>query len=247
MTADLVHFAELRSAQAGSLTGTPVLLLPIGAVEPHGPHAPLATDTIISLAVCERAVALLSSDRTLHPLVLPPIPYGVTHFSSMFPGSVSISETTLHALVVDICTALEEQGLHHRVIVNSHFEPAHVEALRRAASETRTAFLDVTRRRLAERLTDEFRSGAAHAGRYETSLLLATRPGLVDEESMRSLPECFVDMPAGIAAGRDDFLALGMPEAYCGAPAQSTAGEGEAILVTLSTMLVELIREKAAG
>jgi creatinine amidohydrolase len=56
-----------------------------------------------------------------------------------------------------------------------------------------------------------------------------------------------VDMPAAIAEGRTDFLALGMDRAYCGAPAEATAAEGERTFETLTEMLVELIREVARG
>jgi len=51
-------------------------------------------------------------------------------------------------------------------------------------------------------------------------------------------------MPAAIAAGKTDFIAMGMDEAYCGAPADATAAEGEKTLVTLSAMLVDLIRDR---
>jgi creatinine amidohydrolase len=106
---------------------------------------------------------------------------------------------------------------------------------------------DLTRRRVAERLTDEFKRGAAHAGRYETSLVLAARPELVDGERMRALPSHFVDMPAAMASGKTDFTAMEMHEAYCGAPAEATAAEGASTLATLSAMLVELIREQVAA
>jgi creatinine amidohydrolase len=241
-----VRFAELTSPQAGALLDggpTPVLLLPVGAVEPHGPHAPLGTDSIISGAICDRAARELRGDAEVRTLVLPAISYGVTRYSASFPGSVTISADTVHALVVDVCTALRGQGFRHIVIVNNHFEPEHVAALRRAAAQTHVAFLDLTRRRTAERLTDEFRSGAAHAGRYETSIIQATRPELLDTERMSVLPERPVNMPAAIAAGKTDFLAMGMDEAYCGAPAEATAAEGEATLLILTTMLIELIRE----
>jgi creatinine amidohydrolase len=245
-----VQFAELTSPQAGALLDsrrTPVLLLPVGAVEPHGPHAPLGTDSIISGAICERAAEQLRADAEVRTLVLPAIPYGVTRYSADFPGSVTIGAGTLHAVVADVCTALRDQGFGHIVIVNSHFEPEHVAALRRAAEELHVAFLDLTRRRAAERVTEEFRSGAAHAGRYETSIVLATRPELVDTERMSALPERPVNMPAAIAAGKTDFRAMGMDEAYCGAPAEATDTEGEATLLTLTTMLVELIRETIRG
>ena len=244
-----VHFADLTSPAIAALrTGpTPVLLLPVGAVEPHGPHAPLDTDSIISVAVCERVALGLAGDPAMRVLVLPPIRYGVTRYAAAFPGAISISEGVLETLVTDVCTALQQQAFPHVVIVNSHFEPEHVAALRRAADRTHAVLFDLTRRRVAERLTDEFRSGSAHAGRYETSLVLATKPELVDADRMARLAATPVDMPAAIAAGQTDFIAMGMDEAYCGAPADATPGEGEATLATLGAMLIDVIRDQVAG
>lgn len=239
-----LQFAELTSPAAGALRGgvPAVLLLPVGAVEPHGPHAPLDTDSIISTAVAEAAARELAGDPALRVLVLPPIRYGVTRYAAVFPGAVSISESTLEALVTEVCIGVREQGPHHVVIVNSHFEPEHVAALRRAAERSHAVLFDITRRRVAERLTEEFKSGAAHAGRYETSLVLHARPELVDAERMRTLPSHFVDMPTAMASGKNDFIAMDMHEAYCGAPAEASAAEGASTLATLSALLVELIR-----
>ncbi|MHB8488077.1 MAG: creatininase family protein [Candidatus Dormibacteria bacterium] len=242
-----IHFADLTSPRARALLDTgpvPVLLLPIGAVEPHGPHAPLGTDSIISTAICERAAAALSGDGTVRALVLPEIAFGVTRYSAAFTGAVTISEGTLHALVVEVCTSLRAQGFRHQVIVNSHFEPAQVTTLRRAAEDAKVGFLDLTRRILAEQLTPEFQRGAAHAGRYETSLVLARRPELVEDEIMRRLPAYELNMPEAMAAGHTDFLAMGMDRAYCGAPAEATAAEGDTTLATLTRLLVDLIREQ---
>ncbi len=166
----------------------PVLLLPVGAVEPHGPHAPLRTDSIISTAVCERAAIELSGDPKVRALVLPEIGFGVTHYAAAFTGAVTISEETLHALIVEVSASLRAQGFRHQVIVNSHFEPAQVATLRRAAETAHVGLLDLTRRVVAEQLTEEFKSGAAHAGRYETSLVLATQPELIETDVMRMLP-----------------------------------------------------------
>lgn len=240
-----LRFADLTSPRARALLDTgpvPVLLLPVGAVEPHGPHAPLGTDSIISTAICERAATALSDDRAVRALVLPEIAFGVTRYSQAFTGAITISEGTLHAMVLEVCASLRAQGFRHQVIVNSHFEPAHVATLRRAAEDAKVAFLDLTRRSLAEQLTPEFQSGAAHAGRYETSVVLATRPELVEAEIMRRLPAFELNMPAAMAAGQTDFLAMGMDRAYCGAPAEATGDEGEATLATLSRLLVDLIR-----
>ena len=212
-----------------------VYLLPIGATEPHGPHAPLSTDTLISVGICERAAERL--DGEVPVLVLPAMPYGVTRYGAAFPGVVSISEETLRSLVAEIA-----ESVGSLVLVNSHFEPEQVETLR----ATGLPLLDLTRRKNAERLTDEFRSGSCHAGRYETSLVLADRPELVHADRMQALDERHVEMPAAIAAGQTDFLAMGMDQAYCGAPAEASADEGRETFETLTEMLVELIREVAA-
>jgi creatinine amidohydrolase len=249
-----MYFAELTSPDVDELrrdSRPTVLLLPVGATEPHGPHAPLSTDSIISAGVCERAAGRLSGHSQIRVLILPALPYGVTRYSAVFPGAVSVAETTLHTLVVDIFRSLAAQSLGRVVIVNNHFEPEHVAVLRRAVDELQAegapvALLDLLRRRYVRRLTPEFQAGESHGGNYETSMVLAERPDLVDTERMRTLPRVPVDMAAAIAEGRTDFIAMGMPDAYCGAPADSTAEEGVATLETLTDMLVELIKDVAA-
>jgi creatinine amidohydrolase len=211
-----------------------VALLPLGATEPHGPHAPLGTDTLISIGICRRAAARLEGEIPV--VVLPEVPYGVTRYARAFPGVVSIEEETLRRLVTEICAPFERA-----VLVNSHFEPEQVATLRASG----LPLLDLTRRANAERLTEEFRAGSCHAGQYETSLVLADRPELVQEGRMRALPSKPVPMPAAIAAGQTDFLTMGMDEAYCGSPADATAEEGAETYQTLTEMLVELIREVA--
>jgi creatinine amidohydrolase len=212
-----------------------VHLLPLGATEPHGPHGPLSTDTLISVGICERAAERLAGEIPV--LVLPALPYGVTRYGSAFPGVVSISEAALRSLVAEIA-----ESVGPIVLVNSHLEPEQVETLR----ATGVPLLDLTRRKNAERLTDEFRSGSCHAGRYETSLVLADRPELVHADRMTALEERHVDMPAAIRAGQTDFVAMGMDQAYCGSPADASAEEGRETFETLTEMLVELIREVAA-
>ncbi|WP_460443317.1 creatininase family protein [Amycolatopsis stemonae] len=248
----MTYFADLSSRQVASLADgprVPVLLLPLGAVEPHGPHAPLGTDPLISRGMCERAAARLAADSEVHVLVLPEVPYGVTRFAAGFAGGVHIGEETLHSLIVDISSALIGQHLRRILLVNNHFEPAHLVTLRRAAETVNFAYdgcvalLDLVRRRHAQRLTEEFKSGECHAGRYETSLVLADRPELVDQGLMRTLPH----VPVSLASAPEDggFLEMGMTEAYCGSPAEATAAEGEATFSTLTDLLVEAIRELA--
>lgn len=238
------HFAELTSPQVAALLTAPrrpVLLLPVGAIEPHGPHAPLSTDPMISLGVCERVAARLADHPSLQALILPPLPYGVTRCASAFPGAVHVSEDTLYAIVTDVCGSLTRQGFADIVVVNNHFEPEHVATLRRATTDAGVLYLDLVRRRNAARLTAEFQSGSCHAGQYETSLVLASRPDLVDQDAMAALPPLPVDMPSAMASGQADFVAMGMDRAYCGAPAAATAEEGERTYAVLVEMVLELI------
>jgi creatinine amidohydrolase len=239
----VTRLAELTSARLEQLRERrPVALWPVGALEPHGPHAPLGTDTLISIGMCERAAARLADPPAV---VLPPLPFGVTRYGAAFAGAVGISEATLRAIVLDVAAAVAAQGFRRLVVVNNHFEPEQVATLRAAADEAGALYLDLVRRRNAQRLGDEFRRGSCHAGRYETSLVLADAPALVDGEAMAALPAVEVDMPAAIAAGRTDFVAMGMGRAYCGAPAEASAAEGRATFETLTDMLVELVREAA--
>lgn len=248
------YFADLTSPDVAALRDgdrTPVLLLPVGAVEPHGPHAPLSTDQLISDGMCRRAAARLADDPGVRVLILPPLPYGVTHFAAAFPGAVGVSAATLRALVVDVCVGLIDAGLPRVVIVNNHFEPEHVTTLRDAVAHIQAehgvaiGYLDLVRRHNAAQLTDEFRSGECHAGRYETSLVLADEPGLVDTERMRTLPRVPVNLVSAMKAGQHDFTAMGMDQAYCGTPAQATAAEGLSTFDTLTDLLVTAIRDTA--
>jgi creatinine amidohydrolase len=228
-----VNFGDLAYPDLEGRAGA-VHLLPLGATEPHGPHAPLSTDTLISVGICRRAAERLRGEVDV--LVLPALPYGVTRYGSAFPGAVGVSESTLAALIGEVT-----EGLERVVLVNSHFEPEQVETLR----ATGLPLLDLTRRANAERLTEEFRAGSCHAGRYETSLVLADRPELVRRDRMKALEPRIVDMPGAIAEGRADFLAMGMEQAYCGSPAEASAAEGDQTFETLADMLVELIRDVA--
>jgi creatinine amidohydrolase len=237
-----IDFSELTTVELETLgTGprAPVLLLPVGAIEPHGPHAPVGTDVLIATAICERTARALETDPRVRALVLPAVPFGVTRYAAAFRGAVSISANTLTALIVELRESLARDGFRDVVLVNHHFEPEHVEALR----SLDIPLFDLTRRARAARLTDEFQRGSCHAGSYETSLVLSERPELVDADVAASLPAREVDMPAEIADGRTDFLAMGMAQAYCGAPAEASSAEGEQTYAVLVEMLIELIRE----
>jgi creatinine amidohydrolase len=251
-----IEFAELSYTQLEAFLQedhVSVLLWPVGSTEPHGPHSPLSTDPIISLGMCRRAALRLADDPELRALVLPPLSFGVTRYTSSFAGAIHVEEDTLHALIADVLGSLIGQGFRHNLIVNNHFEPEHVQTLHRAIDTVLdrtgvlTGYLDLTRRHRAQALTDEFREGGSHAGRYETSLVLAERPVLVVRTLLSSLPEVPVNLADVLAAGHKDFTEVGMDRAYNGSPARASAEEGEQIFKVLTGMLIEQIRALVRG
>jgi creatinine amidohydrolase len=249
------YFADQTSTRVQELLDsarTPVLLWPVGSTEPHGPHSPLSTDPIISIGICERVARRLADDPELAVLILPTLSYAVTRYSAGFAGAIHVSEDSLRAMVVDVCRSLAAQGFAYVVLVNNHFEPEHVQTLHRALDELeaegiRAGYLDLTRRERAQQLTEEFKLGECHAGRYETSLVLAQEPELVDTDAMASLPYVGVSLPKVIEAGIKDFRDMGLAQAYCGSPAEATAEEGEATYDKLADLTIELIRALVSG
>jgi len=226
----------------------PVALLPVGSTEPHGPHLPLETDVIISVETARRAAARLES-RGLASLVLPAVAYSVTDFSSDFPGCIGLSRETSLSLLAEICRSVLSQGFRAVCLVNSHLEPDHLAVLRevssRVAAETGkpVIFPDKTERRWATRLGEEFRSGACHAGRYESSLVMAVDPALVRESIRKTLPENPTSIGRKIKEGVRSFREAGGDQAYFGDPASANPSEGEATYEILAGMIETAILE----
>jgi creatinine amidohydrolase len=224
------------------------LILPVGSTEAHGPHLPLSADVIIAEETASRAVGMLEK-RGDPALTLPPLAYSVTDFSEGFTGSVSIRAETATALARDILLSLIKQGFKRIAIANAHLEPAHIATLRTACESVKTeigvdiAFPDVTRRRWAKMLTDEFQSGACHAGQYESSLVLSARPDLVREEIRQALAPKLISLSQAIRAGARSFMEIGGDHAYFGDPAAATAEEGDRVFDILAGMIVTALDE----
>ncbi len=224
------------------------LILPAGSTEAHGPHLPLSTDVIIAEETAFRAARILEA-RGEAALVLPPVAYSVTDFSEGFAGSVSIRAETATALVSDILLSLIIQGFKRIAIANAHLEPAHIATLRAACEAVKTkagvavVFPDVTRRRWAQMLTEEFQSGACHAGQYESSLVMNARPELVRDEIRLTLEPKLISLSQAIRSGAKRFTEIGGDQAYFGAPAAASAEEGNRVFDILAGMIVTALDE----
>jgi creatinine amidohydrolase len=246
----VIRLAALTTeALAAELAAGPVTaLVPVGSVEPHGPHLPLATDTLIGEAAADRAAALLRA-KGIRALVAPAIPYGVTDFAAGFAGAVSVPAEALTPFLRAVVQGYLATGFTHACLVNNHLEAAHDAAVRAAVEGLghRASVACPLARRWARTLSAEFKSGACHAGAYETSLVLAAAPETVDRAAAAALPDLSLSLSEAARAGIPTFRALGMDRAYTGAPARATPEEGEAMLDRLATMIATTVQEALAS
>jgi creatinine amidohydrolase len=228
--------------------GSAVAVLPTGAVEAHGPHLPLGTDIVIAEAMARAGAARLAT-RGLEVVVLPVLPMAAAPFAAAFEGTLDVPAAATTLTIVGIARSLARHGVATLAIANAHHDPAHVTAIRDAVRELgeersiTAVFPDLTRRRWAGRLTEEFQSGACHAGRYETSVLLAVAPGAVNRQVQSSLAPNERSLVVAIARGEATFEAAGGPEAYFGAPAEASADEGLDIIERLGAILEDAVIE----
>jgi creatinine amidohydrolase/Fe(II)-dependent formamide hydrolase-like protein len=222
-------------------------LLPVGAIEQHGPHLPLDTD-----AHDAHRLACLVAERSSDPkpLVLPLIPYGVSYHHDDFPGTVSIGNEALSKFVYDVGISCARMGINKLIIVNGH--GGNTPTLQFAAQminrdahiftcvdtgETSNVDLAV----LCETPND------VHAGEVETSTSLADRPHLVHMEDVeRFVPEFssrYLNFTAKRSVEWYARTARISPSGVLGDPTQATREKGEQMWEVMIRNLVELVEE----
>ena len=216
-----------------------VLLLPVGAIEQHGPHLPLNTDTVIAGSACAYASA-----QTGAP-VLPVLNYTVSiGHTEKWPGTFALFHETLMRTIREIAAWAAASGWKRLLIVNSHC--GNDAPLRCAVDRLRFDF--VNRLRVATRntwqLTAEisaaFTADAAdwHANAAETSLLLFLAPGSVRSERLAGADD--PDRTAGCVFPH--MVAHTSLNGVTGAPGSATSEKGESLLRAIGDALVDLIR-----
>src|SRR6267142_1680008 len=219
-----------------------IVVLPVGAIEAHGPHLPLDTDVVIATAMA-RAGAKRLGARDKVVLILPALAYTAASFGAAFHGTFSISGVTVTALVVDLARSLSDQGFQMLAIANAHLDPEHLTALNEAVTLARAdrllpvIFPDLTRKPWASRLGDEFKGGACHAGQFETSIVLNEKADAVRDKIRQSLTPNPQSLSEAIKAGKRTFEEAGGPRAYFGDPAAATASEGARLIDALGAIL----------
>lgn len=246
---------ELRSHRLGELSspeiadaiarGIDVAMLPVGSTEQHGPHLPVSTDSIHTVAVLERVAEALPA------LLAPLLPIGRAEHHMAFPGTMSVRHETLHALIRDCCDSLFQHGFRHVLIYSGHGGNAaplarivedlvREDAGRSIIGCTDWQVYDGALFPCAESLgVDKFAAGW-HAGELETSMMLELRSELVLMD--RAAPDFLGDL----ADVRQQLMSEGIqkiaPSGVLGDPRSATRAHGRAYMQALSDSVTRFFR-----
>jgi mycofactocin system creatininase family protein len=218
--------AGLTSPEVGELAAAGALLaIPVASTEQHGPHLPLSTDTDIAVGLCA-GLAQACADV----VVAPPVAYGSSGEHQDFAGTLSIGQEALELLLVELCRSAT-RTFSRVLLVSTHGGNATVvrRAERRLRGESREVLAWMPNWR-----------GDAHAGRTETSLLLALDPDHVrldraEAGNCRPIAEL---MPVLRASAVSAVSANGV----LGDPAGASAAEGAELLGELLADLLGTVR-----
>ncbi|MFZ9628930.1 MAG: mycofactocin biosynthesis peptidyl-dipeptidase MftE [Ilumatobacteraceae bacterium] len=206
----------------------PLLVVPVGSCEQHGPHLPLDTDTRIAMALSERLVESFGAGE----LVLAP-PLGITASDehAKFPGTLSVGTTVFEQVIVELVRSATWSG--GVVLVNGH-------GGNRLAVDKAVRQLDREHRRVLS-WWPRVEGGDAHAGHTETSLMLAIAPHLVrmnKAEAGRTEP-----LSELIDTMRRRGVQAVSPNGVLGDPRRATALAGRTLLTRLTIDLCAAVDE----
>ena len=216
---------SLAGAVWPDLSHRPLLVVPLGSVEQHGHHLPLATDTVVACAVAEAAVGELDD-----ALLAPALAYGAGGEHEGFPGTISLGTEALTGLLVEYGrSACRWAG--RVLLVNGH--GGNHEALAAAGGVLRREDRDVAW------FPCGVPGGDAHAGRTETSLMLHVEPDAVLAD--RSVPGITTPLSDLLPRLRAEGVRAVSPTGVLGDPAGATAEEGEELLGAMAGRLAAAV------
>ncbi len=181
-----ILLAELSSPEFAKVSeDVEMILIPVGAHEQHGPALPTSTDTLSAQVLCALTGALLRP----RVAVAPAIPWGVSWQHTGLPGTISLREDTLIAIVEDTVTSLHRYGIERFLIVNTHGgnNPALHIAVERCHRDHGVPIVSsIYAYSLIANAALEILGADApgHAGGDESSVALATRPDLVNRAEL---------------------------------------------------------------
>ena len=230
-----------------------IALLPVGAIEQHGPHLPVAVDACINQGIVARALELLPAG--LPVTVLPLLPVGKSNEHIDFPGTLTLSADTLGRLWTEIGESVARAGVRKLVILNSHGGQPQVMEIVARDLRVRHQMAVVAYNWFAAGVPDglfpedEVRFGI-HAGAIETSMMLHLRPDLVQMANAENFTPVMAQMaadyrrlspigPAKLAWQAQDLH----PSGACGDATNADAERGRLLVDHAATALVEVLTE----
>jgi mycofactocin system creatininase family protein len=214
---------KLTEATWPDLDGrAPLVVVPLGSVEQHGRHLPLATDTVVAQAVAEDVVPALDG-----AVLAPALAYGASGEHEDFPGTISIGTEALTALLVEYGRSVGRWA-GRLLVVNGH--GGNLEALRTAVPRLRAEGRDVAW------FPCGVPGGDAHAGRTETSVMLHVEPAAVRE----ALAAAGNTTPIRelLPRLRAEGVRAVSPDGVLGDPTGASAHEGARLLTDLRARLI---------
>jgi len=217
--------------QVEATGGRSVLAVPLGSLEQHGPHLPLDTDTRIAVAVAQGLVA-----RRQGVVVAPAVAYGASGEHAAFPGTLLVAHEVLADLLVELVRSAR-RSFAGVVVVNAH--GGNEEALSLLQARCATDGDDV----LVWRLRTE--AGDAHAGRTETSLMLAIDPEAVRLELAEA--GCTLPLETLLPRLRAEGVRPVSSSGVLGDPAGASADEGRALIDALVSDLASAVASRWSG
>ena len=236
--------------------GRTVAVLPVAAIEQHGPHLPLDVDARINEGILAEALARTSAATPL--LVLPAFPVGKSDEHAAFPGTLTLSTETLSRVWFELGESVHRAGLRKIVLVNSHGGQSQLARIVAQDLRVRLGMVAVVANTFGFGEpaglfpAEELRHGI-HGGAVETSLMLhlapeAVRTGLVDAFPPESVAleararELRFHGNGALAWATQDLH----PSGACGDARQATAQAGAQVLEHVASRLATLLDEVAA-
>ena len=231
----------------------PVAVLPVGAVEQHGPHLPLGVDTMLCSEVARRATER-ALDAGVPAVLLPTVWSGYSPHHMDFGGTLTLSTETFQRLVIDLVRSLHHHGVRRILIVNGHGGNAHhlrsvVQTLRfeHGIKAVTASYWDFGRERIAAWRRSPS-GGINHACEMETSLMLAVRPDLVEMDAAADVmlparPFFSGDLTEGGAVVGAHPFAEVTETGVIGAPTMADATRGAVLLDELAAAVAGFITE----
>jgi creatinine amidohydrolase len=235
---------------------TTVALLPVAAVEQHGPHLPLATDALINDGIVRAALGQVPATVTL--LVLPPQTVGLSPEHTSFGGTLTIEDTTVADVWTDVGRSVARAGVRKLVIFNTHGGQKTLVDLVAMRLRAELGMLVARATYFAFGTPPGVFDAAEaahdiHGGEIETSLLLHLRPDLVRTAAIadfKGLPQELAarnrvlgaEKPVGIGWRSEDLH----PSGACGNATRADASKGAKHLAHLAAKLALLVAELAA-